>query len=414
MELHMELYNTATASKEHLDLGHEVSLYVCGITPYAATHLGHAFTYHTFDVLTRILQHDGHSVNSVRNVTDVDDDIFRVSRERSVPVDQLVSSEMEIFHTDCHALNMLPVTHEPYASGAIEAMIARVGELVACGAAYVVGGTVYFSVDSFPSYGQVSHYDTSTMRSLSRLRGANPDDPNKRNPLDFILWQPEAPGEKSWDSPWSSGRPGWHIECSTLAESLLGLPVDIHGGGEDLIYPHHESEAAQAEACSTSTTFVRYWAHVSHVAYEGEKMSKSLGNLIFARDLRAQSGARAVRYFLSQFHYRTSWEYVDSLFAHAAGKFAHLDVLCDADARIEETAAEELASEVLNHLRNDLDTVSAAAAIADFIEKAAGHQSSQGSPLRTVIDPLWELIGIAPKVPAATPSHGVPHHGTVA
>ena len=301
MKLYMELYNTASSSKQQLDLGHEVSLYVCGITPYAATHLGHAFTYHTFDVLTRMLQHDGHTVRSVRNITDVDDDIFRVSRERNVSVDSLVASEMEIFHTDCHALNMCPVTYEPYASEAIEAMIARVAELVACSAAYVVDGTVYFSVDAFPRYGQVSHYDTPTMISLSRERGANPDDPNKRNPLDFILWQPEGPGEKSWDAPWSRGRPGWHIECSTLAETLLGLPVDIHGGGEDLIYPHHESEAAQAEACRPAVLFVRYWAHVSHVGYEGEKMSKSLGNLVFARDLRARKGARAVRYFLSQF-----------------------------------------------------------------------------------------------------------------
>ncbi len=408
----MELYNTAAAAKAHLDLGPEVSLYVCGITPYAATHLGHAFTYHTFDVLTRLLMHDGHTVRSVRNVTDVDDDIFRVSRERNVPVDQLVASEMEIFHTDCHALNMIPVTHEPYASEAIDAMIARIAELVACGAAYVVNRTVYFAIDAFPAYGQVSHYDIPTMIALSRERGANPDDPDKRNPLDFILWQPEAPGEKSWDAPWSRGRPGWHIECSTLAETLLGLPVDIHGGGEDLIYPHHESEAAQAEACRKGVQFVRYWAHVSHVGYEGEKMSKSLGNLIFARDLRSRKGARAVRHFLAQYHYRTSWEYEDAKCEEASDEFARLDALCDGDVRIEDAAAEALASEVLHHLRNDLDTVGASLAIANSIERAHAANVSTGRPLRAVVEPLWELFGIAPPSPAATSAHGARQHGT--
>ncbi|MGC8460259.1 MAG: class I tRNA ligase family protein [Candidatus Dormibacteria bacterium] len=408
----MELYNTASSSKQQLDLGHEVSLYVCGITPYAATHLGHAFTYHTFDVLTRMLQHDGHTVRSVRNITDVDDDIFRVSRERNVSVDSLVASEMEIFHADCHALNMSPVTYEPYASEAIEAMIARVAELVACSAAYVVDGTVYFSVDAFPRYGQVSHYDTPTMISLSRERGANPDDPNKRNPLDFILWQPEGPGEKSWDAPWSRGRPGWHIECSTLAETLLGLPVDIHGGGEDLIYPHHESEAAQAEACRPAVSFVRYWAHVSHVGYEGEKMSKSLGNLVFARDLRARKGARAVRYFLSQFHYRTSWEYEAAQFEEITDEFRRLDELCNGDIRISQHEANELTANVKAHLRDDLDTVSASKEIAGRIDRSHASVGAEGLSLRGVVDSLWELFGIAPTSVPVIPAQETGVHGS--
>ncbi len=291
----LRLYDTARRAVVDFDPGPVVSMYVCGITPYDATHVGHAATYALYDVLMRRLVDLGHDPRCVRNVTDVDDDILRKARDMDVHYLELAATETARFRSDMAALNMLPVASEPTATSAIDDILDFVGRVLDRGHAYRSGGAVYFSVDTFERFGQLSHLGTDEMLLLAAERGGNPDDPAKRNPLDFVLWQPSAPGEPAWDSPWGPGRPGWHVECSTLALRELGTStIDLHGGGTDLIFPHHECEAAQSEA-ATGERFVRHWFHAPMVGYAGSKMSKSLGNLVLVSDLFEKWDPMAVR-----------------------------------------------------------------------------------------------------------------------
>jgi L-cysteine:1D-myo-inositol 2-amino-2-deoxy-alpha-D-glucopyranoside ligase len=286
-----------------------MSIYVCGITPYDSAHLGHAFTYTHFDILVRYLQFLGAEVVHVRNVTDVDDDILRVSRERSVYFQDLAEREVKAFEEQMRAIGNAPPTFSPRATEYVPQMLEEVRGLVDAGHAYERNGTVYFRVASDPSYGRLSGLSRDEMLPLAKERGGHPEDPNKDDPLDFVLWQPSAEDEPSWPSPWGPGRPGWHIECSTMSKRLLGQPVDIHGGGTDLIYPHHESELAQAECLPGERPFVRHWVHTGTVHMAGEKMSKSLGNLAFVKDLLERHEPMALRRFLLRRHYRDDWEF---------------------------------------------------------------------------------------------------------
>ncbi|MBO0894685.1 MAG: cysteine--tRNA ligase, partial [Acidimicrobiales bacterium] len=280
----MRLYDTARQQVVPFEPGPRVTMYTCGITPYDAAHLGHAATYLTYDVLMRRLQDRGHETRCVRNVTDVDDDILRRSRELGVFYLDLAAEEMARFDADMQALGLLPVWSEPRATSAIPDILGFIGMVLDRGYAYRAGGAVYFSVSSYPRFGQVSHLGREEMLALAAERGGKPDDPHKRDPLDFVLWQPSAADEPAWESLWGPGRPGWHIECSALALRELGTTIDLHGGGTDLIFPHHECEAAQSEA-ATGEPFVRHWMHTPMVRLDGEKMSKSLGNLVFVHDL---------------------------------------------------------------------------------------------------------------------------------
>jgi L-cysteine:1D-myo-inositol 2-amino-2-deoxy-alpha-D-glucopyranoside ligase len=286
-----------------------MGVYVCGITPYDAAHAGHAFTYVHFDVLVRYLRHLGAEVRHVQNVTDVDDDMLRTARERGEDYLELAEREIRRFERDMRAIGVVPPWRSPRATDHVPQMVEEVRALVDAGHGYERGGTVYFPVASDPRYGRLSGYAREEMVTLAAERGGFPDDPNKDDPLDFVLWQRSAEGEPAWDSPWGPGRPGWHIECSTMARRLLGQPVDVHGGGSDLIYPHHESELAQAEAVQPDPPFVRTWMHTGTVAYRGDKMSKSLGNLVFARDLLERFPATAVRRSFLRHHYREDWEF---------------------------------------------------------------------------------------------------------
>ena len=225
-----------------------VTMYSCGITPYDSAHVGHAQVYLTFDMLQRRLRDLGHETRLVRNVTDVDDDILRKARELGVHYLDLAAEEMARFDANMAALGLLPVYREPRATSAIPDILSLVGAVLDGGHAYVSGGAVYFDVSSFARFGQVSHLSRPEMLVLAAERGGKPDDPNKRDPLDFVLWQPSAPDEPAWESRWGPGRPGWHIECSALAMRELGATIDLHGGGGDLIFPHHECEAAQSES----------------------------------------------------------------------------------------------------------------------------------------------------------------------
>lgn len=308
----MRLYDTARREIVPFTPGETVLMYTCGITPYDATHLGHASTFLMYDILQRRLIDRGHTVRCVRNVTDVDDPLFAKARELGVHYLDLAAGEEARFNRDMEALNVLPVYSTPRASSAISDIRGFIGMVLDRGFAYAAGGSVYFDVTKFPSFGEVSHYSHEQMLDFARQRGGNVDDPHKRNPLDFVLWHPSAPDEPSWDAQWGAGRPGWHIECSALALRELGTTIDLHGGGSDLIFPHHECERAQSEA-ATGETFVRHWMHVAMVFKDGEKMSKSLGNLVFVDALRTEWDPRSIRLGIIEHHYRTEWEWDDTL-----------------------------------------------------------------------------------------------------
>ncbi len=312
----MRLYDTARQAVVPFEPGPTVSMYTCGITPYDATHLGHAATFVTYDILQRRLIDLGHVVKCVRNVTDVDDPLFAKARQLGVHYLDLAAGEEARFERDMVALNMLPMHSTPRASSAISDIRGFIGIVLDRGFAYQAGGSVYFDVSKFPSFGSVSHYTREQMIELARERGGNVDDPNKRDALDFVLWHPSAPDEPSWETMWGPGRPGWHIECSALALRELGETIDLHGGGSDLIFPHHECERAQSEA-ATGEQFVKHWLHGPMVHMNGKKMSKSLGNLVFIDKLRETWDPRAIRLAIIEHHYRDDWSWDDQLMPRA-------------------------------------------------------------------------------------------------
>jgi L-cysteine:1D-myo-inositol 2-amino-2-deoxy-alpha-D-glucopyranoside ligase len=379
----MRLYDTARREIVPFTPGDEVLMYTCGITPYDATHLGHASTFLMYDIVQRRLIDLGHTVKCVRNVTDVDDPLFAKARELGVHYLDLAAGEEARFNRDMVALNALPVFSTPRASSAITDIRKFIGEVLDRGFAYAAGGSVYFDVTKFPSFGDVSHYSHEQMIEFARQRGGNVDDPHKRNPLDFVLWHPSADDEPAWETAWGAGRPGWHIECSALALRELGTTIDLHGGGSDLIFPHHECERAQSEA-ATGETFVKHWMHVAMVFKDGEKMSKSLGNLVFVDKLRTEWDPRSIRMAIIEHSYRREWEWDDELMPRN-------------HKRLEawKGSVGGTASDVLEQVRacldNDLDTPGAVAAMD--AAAAQGHDVSAPASLLGV-----ELgIAIGPK-----------------
>jgi L-cysteine:1D-myo-inositol 2-amino-2-deoxy-alpha-D-glucopyranoside ligase len=365
----MRLYDTARRDVVRFEPGPVVTMYTCGITPYDATHLGHASTYVVYDVLQRRLRDLGHETKCVRNVTDVDDDILRKARELGVHYLDLAAAETARFDGDMVALGMLPSWSEPRATSAIPDIRGFIGMVLDRGHAYQAAGAVYFDITTFPRFGQLSHLDEATMLGLARENGGNPDDPNKRHPLDFVLWQPSAEDEPSWESLWGPGRPGWHIECSALALRELGTTIDLHGGGRDLVFPHHECEAAQSEA-ATGERFVRHWLHAPLVQYDGTKMSKSLGNLVFVSDLVKEWEPAAIRLAILAHHYRRDWAWTDDLMPVAAARLEAWTAAGEGDGALEEVRAA---------LDDDLDTPRAIAAIEEAA--AAGHGVSAAAGL---------------------------------
>jgi len=312
----MEIYNTLSRRKETFQPREpgKVSMYVCGPTTYNLIHLGNARPLVFFDTVRRYFIYKGYQVNYVQNFTDVDDKIINRAREEGEEPLALSRKYIDEYFKDADALNVLRADIHPRVSEHISDIIETVEELVKKGFAYVVDGDVYFSVRSFKPYGKLSG------RALDDLQaGARVDvDSRKRDPLDFALWKAAKPGEPSWESPWGPGRPGWHIECSVMAQKYLGPGFDIHGGGSDLIFPHHENEIAQAEA-ATGETFVRYWLHNGFITVNDEKMSKSLGNFFLVRDILDKFAPEVVRFFLLSTHYRSPLDFDDEKLA-AAGK----------------------------------------------------------------------------------------------
>ncbi|HEY1352041.1 MAG TPA: cysteine--tRNA ligase [Ktedonobacteraceae bacterium] len=309
----MKLFNTLTQSlEEFTPIDNVVRIYVCGITPYDTTHLGHAFLYVSFDALIRYLSSRGHTVRYVQNVTDIDDDIIRKSREVGLAWDELGRRETARFLQDMDALHVRRPDVYAKATEQIPNIIEIVQALVEQGNAYQSEGCVFFSVGQDQEFGRMAHaiglHDHNAMLTIANERGNFPDDPRKRDPLDFVLWQARAPGEPAWDSPWGPGRPGWHIECSAMAIRYLGPQIDIHGGGVDLAFPHHTCEITQSEHFTGQKPFSRFWMHVGMVHQDGEKMSKSLGNLTLVSDLLKDYSADALRVTLLNHHYRYPWE----------------------------------------------------------------------------------------------------------
>jgi L-cysteine:1D-myo-inositol 2-amino-2-deoxy-alpha-D-glucopyranoside ligase len=364
----VKLYDTARRAVVDFSPGPEVLMYTCGITPYDATHLGHAFTFISYDVLMRRLIDKGHTVKCVRNVTDVDDPLFAKARELGVHYLDLAAGEEARFEADMKALDALEVYSTPRASSAISDIRGFIGMVIDRGFAYESGGSVYFDVSKFPQFGSVSHYDEATMIAYAKERGGNVEDPNKRNPLDFVLWHPSLPDEPSWDTLWGAGRPGWHIECSALALRELGTTIDLHGGGSDLIFPHHECERAQSEA-ATGVLFARHWMHVAMVFMDGHKMSKSRGNLVFVDKLRTMHDPRAIRLGLIEHHYRVEWEWDDELMARNERRLSTW--------RLAASASDvSLLSDVRAALDDDLDTPRAVSLIDDAASRGVGVRES--------------------------------------
>ena len=303
----MQIYNSLTKQKTEFTpiKPNHVSLYVCGITVYDYCHIGHARSMIIFDVAVRYLRSRGFTVNYVRNITDIDDKIINRANENQEAWDALTERFIDAMHEDERALNILPPDHEPRATNYIPQIIVLIEKIIEQGYAYVAkNGDVYFDVRKFKEYGKLSHRDIEQLEVGARVGLGD----EKRDSLDFVLWKMAKPDEPTWDSPWGKGRPGWHIECSAMSTDLLGQPFDIHGGGMDLKFPHHENEIAQSEAANTCC-FANRWMHVGLLQVSGEKMSKSLGNFFTIREVLDEQDVELVRYFMISGHYRSPVNY---------------------------------------------------------------------------------------------------------
>ena len=374
----MKLFNTLTQSLETLSpIGDTVCIYVCGVTPYDTTHLGHAFTYISFDALIRYLEFRGQKVRYVQNVTDIDDDVLRKAREVGIPWDELGRRETERFLKDLQMLNWRYPDVYARATDEIPRIVELIKVLVERGYAYASEGSVFYDARHDPDFGVLGRAiglnDYQAMLNIANERGNFPDDKRKRDPLDFVLWQAQAPDEPAWESPWGPGRPGWHIECSSMVMHYLGEQIDIHGGGFDLAFPHHTCEMAQSEHATGKRPFVQHWMHTAMVYQDGEKMSKSLGNLTLVADLLKNYPPDAIRLVLLNHHYRKSWEMApsDLQAAHAlVERFQYVRSIAGHKAQGEHLALREQFQALME---NDLNTPGAIALLKQAAETVSAN-----------------------------------------
>ena len=396
----VRLYNTLTRGREPLRTGDpdRVTMYVCGPTVYNYAHIGNARPAVVFDVLARLLRHRFTQVVYARNFTDVDDKINAAAAEAGVPIGDITARYIEAYHADMQALGVLTPDIEPRVTQHIPDILAMIEALLARGNAYEAQGHVLFHVPSFADYGRLSGRSVDDMIAGARVEVA----PYKRDPMDFVLWKPSAPEQPGWDSPWGRGRPGWHIECSAMIERNLGTTIDIHGGGQDLIFPHHENEIAQGTCAHDGTLYCRHWVHNSFVTVDGQKMSKSLGNVLLVRDLLADAPGEAIRLALLSTHYRRPLDWNDRRLASARQtlirfyrgleKVAHLAT--DPDAGPDD--------EVLAALDNDLGV---SAALTRLRSLLAALESADDDAGRTAIKSRLlasaRLLGLLQQPPAA-------------
>jgi L-cysteine:1D-myo-inositol 2-amino-2-deoxy-alpha-D-glucopyranoside ligase len=393
----LRLHDTATARIRPTAPGRTATMYVCGITPYDATHLGHAATYLAFDLVHRVWRDLGHEVHYVQNVTDIDDPLLeRAARDQDDWV-VLGMRETALFREDMQALRVLPPRQFV---GAVEAMgeIAElVGKLLAAGAAYRVPDPeypdVYFDSSASGHFGYESNYDEATMIALSRERGGDPDRPGKRHPADALLWRTARPGEPSWESDLGPGRPGWHVECTAIALNRLGTQIDLNGGGSDLVFPHHEFGAAHAEAFTGVHPFARHYVHAGMIGLDGEKMSKSRGNLVFVSKLRAEGvDLNAVRLALLAGHYRTDRAWTADLLTTAEQRLARWR---SAVALPAAPPADDLVARLRTHLADDLDTPAALAAMDAWAGETLERHGRDSAAPALARDAVDALLGVA-------------------
>jgi L-cysteine:1D-myo-inositol 2-amino-2-deoxy-alpha-D-glucopyranoside ligase len=393
----LRLHDTASARIRPTAPGTTATMYVCGITPYDATHLGHAATYLAFDLIHRVWCDLGHEVHYVQNVTDIDDPLLeRAARDQDDWV-VLGMRETALFREDMEALRVLPPRQYV---GAVEAMgeIAElVGKLLAAGAAYRVPDPqypdVYFDSTASGHFGYESNYDEATMIELSRERGGDPDRPGKRHPADALLWRMARPGEPQWESDLGAGRPGWHVECTAIALNRLGNQIDLNGGGSDLVFPHHEFGAAHAEAFTGVHPFARHYVHAGMIGLDGEKMSKSRGNLVFVSKLRAEGvDPDAVRLALLAGHYRTDRAWTSDLLAKAEARLARWRAAVALPAA---PPAGDLVARLRTHLADDLDTPAALAAVDAWAAEALDRHGRDENAPKVARDAVDALLGVA-------------------
>lgn len=415
----VRLYNTATRQKEEfqpLEPG-KVKMYVCGPTVYNYIHVGNARTFVCFDIIRRYLMWRGFDVTYVQNVTDVDDKIINRANEEGRTAADVAQEYTAAFIEDMHALAVLDPDVRPKATEEIEAMIDLVQRLIDTGHAYEAAGDVYFSVRSHADYGELSHRDVDELESGHRdLRAAGSEgiDARKRDPLDFAVWKAAKPGEPSWSSPWGQGRPGWHCECSAMSRKYLGLPFDIHGGGSDLVFPHHENETAQSKA-AYGTDFARYWLHSGMLQVNAEKMSKSLGNFLLLREVLANNDANVLRMLVAQTHYRSPLDFGEDRLAEAKAALERITGLVeridwaidnahDGAAMIDGAAMEQMVEQTragfIEHMDDDFNSAGALGAVFGLVGEVnaclgdGSIASDDVAAVRSVRDLLVELMDV--------------------
>lgn len=399
----LKIYNSITRQKQEFKpiTPGKIGMYVCGVTIYDLCHIGHGRTFVSFDMIVRYLRYAGYEVNFQRNITDVDDKIIKRANENNESCEALTERLIGEMHQDFDALNMLRPDFEPRATLHIEEIIDMVELLLARGHAYVASdGDVLFSVASYPDYGRLSGQNLDQLQAGARVEV----DETKQNPMDFVLWKMSKPGEPTWESPWGPGRPGWHIECSAMNSKHLGLHFDIHGGGSDLQFPHHENEIAQS-CCAHDTPYVNYWMHTGMVMVDREKMSKSLGNFFTIRDVLGHYDAETVRYFLLSGHYRSQLNYSEDNLKQARSALERLyTAIKDVDLTVAAAPAEEYAARFKAAMDDDFNTPEAYSVLFDMvreINRLKLTDMAQASALAVTLKQFADVLGLLSQEPEA-------------
>ena len=410
----MKVFNTQSKRKEEFVplVPGKVSMYVCGPTVYNFIHIGNARPMIVFDTVRRYMEHKGYEVNFVSNFTDVDDKIIAKANEEGVTSQEISERYIAECKKDMAAMNVKPATTHPLATQEIDGMIDMISTLIEKGYAYNVNGTVYFRTRKFEEYGKLSHKNLDDLRSGNRALKVTGEE-QKEDPLDFVLWKPKKEGEPSWPSPWSDGRPGWHIECSVMSKKYLGEEIDIHAGGEDLVFPHHENEIAQSECCN-GKIFSRYWMHNAFLNIDNKKMSKSLGNFFTVRDIQEKYDLQVLRFFMLSAHYRSQLNFSAELMEASKNALERIitaeerakDLLTKAPVRemtVEELALAEHAKEytvkfdaAMDDDMNTADAISAVFELVKFMNTNTDENSSSAfiQALKAQLEELTDILGL--------------------
>jgi cysteinyl-tRNA synthetase len=400
----MKILNTLSGKKEEFNpIGDPVTMYVCGVNPYSDAHIGHAMSYIFFDVVRRYLEFRGYHVKHVQNITDIEDNIIATANRQGISVEELTQKYTKRYDEDMAALNVLPPHFYPRAMGEIDKMIEVVKTLEEKGFAYAIGGDVYFRVRKMPDYGKLSKRDPEQMMAGTRIEASD----EKEDVLDFVLWKAAKPGEPSWDSPWGKGRPGWHIECTAMSMKYLGEQIDIHGGGQDVVFPHHENEIAQSEAYSGKKPFVKYWVHNGLLRMGEEKMSKSLGNLITIRDALKILSADGLRLFILSSYYRSPLTYTEEALQAAekgAERLRQAANRASGSGKAETTNTGEYRQRFIDAMDDDFNTPKAIAVLFDLARdiNRAQDAGNDASALQTTLKELGGVLGLTFAVPEET------------